>query len=83
MYSIILFLIFIRLILSWFGRTVKGKSVDVLMRITAPYLDFCHRNFNDFLCPISPANAALPYCVPSIFTGGNVDGCFVFRVGFD
>jgi YggT family protein len=36
-YSLI---IFIRIILSWFGNMVGGKAVDVLNRITDPYLDW-------------------------------------------
>ena len=42
-YSLI---ILIRIILSWFGNMVKGKPVDILIKITDPYLDWWKRKLN-------------------------------------
>jgi len=39
-------LIFIRIIFSWFGGSVRGRLVDVLNRITDPYLDWWRQKFN-------------------------------------
>jgi len=39
-------LIFIRIIISWFSGNVTGKPVDLLSRITDPYLDWWRRTFN-------------------------------------
>jgi YggT family protein len=47
-YSLI---IFIRIILSWFGNMVKGKFVDILIMITDPYLDWWRRRL-----PLNVAN---------------------------
>jgi len=33
-------LIFIRIIISWFGRAVDSKPVELLIRVTDPYLDW-------------------------------------------
>jgi YggT family protein len=40
------FLIFIRIILSWFAGSVGGKPVDLLIRFTDPYLDWWRRALN-------------------------------------
>lgn len=40
------FLIFIRIIISWFAGFADGKPVDILSRITDPYLDWWRRNLN-------------------------------------
>jgi len=37
-------LILIRIILTWFGNFVSGKPVDILKRITDPYLDWWRKN---------------------------------------
>ena len=39
-------LIFIRIIISWFGNAVTGKLVDFLARVTDPYLDWWRRTLN-------------------------------------
>ncbi|MDR0322308.1 MAG: YggT family protein [Treponema sp.] len=39
-------LIFVRIILSWFADSVSGKPVEILSRITDPYLDWWRRNIN-------------------------------------
>ena len=39
-------LILIRIVISWFGGTVTGKPVDLLTRITDPYLDWWRRVLN-------------------------------------
>jgi YggT family protein len=39
-------LIFIRIIISWFGNSVSGKPVDLLTRVTDPYLDWWRRTLN-------------------------------------
>jgi YggT family protein len=38
------FLIMIRIIISWFGGSVTGKPVEILSRITDPYLNWWLRN---------------------------------------
>jgi YggT family protein len=44
--SIYSLLIFIRIIFSWFRNMVSGKPVEILQRITDPYLDWWRRNLN-------------------------------------
>jgi YggT family protein len=39
-------LIFIRIIISWFGNSVEGKPVNLLTRVTDPYLDWWRRTLN-------------------------------------
>jgi YggT family protein len=39
-------LIFIRIIISWFGNSVSGKPVELLTRVTDPYLDWWRRTLN-------------------------------------
>jgi len=39
-------LIFIRIIISWFGGSVYGKPVDILSAVTDPYLDWWRRALN-------------------------------------
>jgi YggT family protein len=39
-------LIFIRIIISWFGDNFSGRPVDLLFRITDPYLDWWRRALN-------------------------------------
>jgi len=39
-------LIFIRIIISWFGGSLYGKPVDILCAITDPYLDWWKRKLN-------------------------------------
>ena len=39
-------LIFIRIIFSWFGNVVSGKPVEILSKITDPYLDWWRNNLN-------------------------------------
>jgi YggT family protein len=39
-------LIFIRIIISWFGGSVYGKPVDILNAVTDPYLDWWKRTLN-------------------------------------
>lgn len=39
-------LIFIRIIISWFSGSVSGKPVEILNRITDPYLSWWRRNLN-------------------------------------
>jgi len=39
-------LIFIRIVISWFGGSVYGKPVDILYAVTDPYLDWWKRNLN-------------------------------------
>jgi len=39
-------LIFIRIIISWFGGMAYGKPVDLLVRVTDPYLDWWRRRLN-------------------------------------
>jgi len=39
-------LIFIRIIITWFDNSIRGKPVELLDRATEPYLDFWRRNFN-------------------------------------
>ncbi|MDR0502601.1 MAG: YggT family protein [Treponema sp.] len=39
-------LIFIRIMISWFAGAVTGKPVEILSRITDPYLDWWRRNFS-------------------------------------
>jgi len=43
LYSIILF---IRIIISWFGNTLRGKLIDFLYKITDPYLDWWKKKLN-------------------------------------
>jgi len=40
-YSLI---IFVRIIFSWFGNMVSGKPVEIINKITDPYLDWWRRN---------------------------------------
>ena len=40
------FLIFIRIIISWFGGSIAGKPVELLFRITDPYLNWWRNHFN-------------------------------------
>lgn len=44
--SIYSLLILIRIILSWFGNSVYGRPVDILNRITDPYLDWWRKKLN-------------------------------------
>jgi len=44
--SIYIILIFIRIIISWFGRTVNSKPVELLGRITDPYIDWWRKMLN-------------------------------------
>ena len=37
-------LIFARILLSWFGSMVSGKPVEILSKITDPYLDWWRKN---------------------------------------
>jgi len=39
-------LIFIRIILSWFSNAVDSKPVELLSRVTDPYLDWWRRLLN-------------------------------------
>ena len=39
-------LIFIRIIISWFGGTAGGRPVELLVRVTDPYLDWWRRKLN-------------------------------------
>jgi YggT family protein len=39
-------LIFIRIIIAWFGNSVSGKPVELLTRVTDPYLDWWRRTLN-------------------------------------
>jgi len=39
-------LILIRIIISWFGGAITGKPVDLLVRVTDPYLDWWRRALN-------------------------------------
>jgi len=39
-------LIFIRIIFSWFGNLVSGRPIEILEKITDPYLDWFRRNLN-------------------------------------
>ena len=39
-------LIFIRIIISWFGGAVTGKPVNFLIRVTDPYLDWWRSKLN-------------------------------------
>jgi YggT family protein len=38
-----MFLIFVRIVLSWFGNVQFGRPVEILGRITDPYLDWWRR----------------------------------------
>jgi len=66
-YSLI---IFIRIILSWFGNMVKGKPVDILIRITDPYLDWWRKylrlNIGNFDFSVIPAIVFLSF-IQNIF----------------
>lgn len=44
--SVYLILIFIRIIISWFSREVDSKPVELLGRITDPYIDWWRRLLN-------------------------------------
>jgi YggT family protein len=44
--SLYLLLIFIKIILSWFGNTISGKPVELINRATDPYLDFWRGRLN-------------------------------------
>jgi YggT family protein len=39
-------LILVRIVISWFGGTVTGKPIDLLTRVTDPYLDWWRRALN-------------------------------------
>ncbi|MCL2758858.1 MAG: YggT family protein [Treponema sp.] len=39
-------LIFIRIIISWFGGFISGKPVEILNKITDPYLDWFRKKLN-------------------------------------
>jgi len=39
-------LIFIRIIFSWFGNMVSGKPMEIISKITDPYLEWFRRNLN-------------------------------------
>ena len=39
-------LIFIRIILSWFSNSIRGKPVDILFSITDPYLNWWRNKLN-------------------------------------
>ncbi|MDR2951977.1 MAG: YggT family protein [Treponema sp.] len=39
-------LIFIRVIISWFGNSIEGKPVNLLASVTDPYLDWWRRALN-------------------------------------
>jgi YggT family protein len=39
-------LVFIRIIISWFGGSINGKPVDLLTSVTDPYLDWWRRTLN-------------------------------------
>jgi len=39
-------LIFVRIIFSWFGNMVSGKPIEILEKLTDPYLDWFRRNLN-------------------------------------
>jgi len=63
-------LIFIRIIISWFGGAVTGKPVDFLTRLTDPYLDWWRRTLNlrlGFLDLSPVAGIAALSLVQSIF----------------
>ncbi|MDR0323122.1 MAG: YggT family protein [Treponema sp.] len=44
--GIYLLLLFIRIIISWFGGFVSGKPVELLARVTDPYLDWWRGKLN-------------------------------------
>jgi len=66
-YSLI---IFVRIILSWFGNMVGGKAVEVINRITDPYLDWwrqkLHLNIGTFDFSVIPAIVFLSF-IQNIF----------------
>jgi YggT family protein len=76
-------LIFVRIIISWFGRHISGKPVNLLSRVTDPYLNWWSRNlqiragFFDF--SIIAAIAALSV-LQSIFSALSRSG--IITVGF-
>jgi YggT family protein len=66
-YSLI---IFIRIILSWFGNMVGGKAVEFINKITDPYLDWwrqkLHLNIGTFDFSVIPAIVFLSF-IQNIF----------------
>ena len=44
--GIYLILLFIRILISWFGGFVSGKPVELLARVTDPYLDWWREKLN-------------------------------------
>jgi YggT family protein len=44
--SIYIILLFIRIIISWFSSNFYSKPVDLLCRITDPYIDWWRKNLN-------------------------------------